>query len=70
MDKQDLFRHHIAGYLVEIEEECRRLGVPMSCLTLIARDPTNDEMSVVLTNDPDLDKACALAANLTARKSQ
>jgi hypothetical protein len=63
MDKMSLFRQDIGVKLVEIEDLCQRWGLPITKLTLIARDPLNDAMFVVLTNEdrPGLQHAIALA---------
>lgn len=37
--------------LEEIAVECRRRGLPMDKLTLIARQTGNDAMSIIKTND-------------------
>jgi hypothetical protein len=42
---------YIGAHLVAIEDELQRLGLPLSKLTFIARDPSNDKMIVVLTNE-------------------
>lgn len=46
-----------------IEQLCRRYGLPLSKITVIARDPTNDNMYTVVTNESEsgLEEACALA---------
>mgnify|MGYP006921319859 CR=1 FL=1 len=41
----------IEGCLSSIESVLRRWGLPMSKLTLIARDPSNDKMTLVITNE-------------------
>lgn len=53
----------VAQRLIKIEDEFRRLGLPLSNITLIARDPANDKMFVCLTNEDQagLERACALA---------
>lgn len=54
----------IVDHLLKIEDDLNKMGVPMSRLTIIARDPTNDEMFVMLTSEPtneDLQKAFQLA---------
>ena len=45
----------------------KRRGVPMQNITLITRDPGNDNMFVCLTNEDQagLEKACGLAINHT-----
>lgn len=55
-------RYKIAMQLVDIETLCDQCGLPMSALTLVARDPANDEMSVVVTNDslPEVRRLIAL----------
>ena len=56
-------RLEIAGKLLKMDDRFRELGISMSNLTLIARDPANDNMFVCVTNETDegLQKATALA---------
>lgn len=43
----------IAEKLCEVEDLCKSYGLPrLTRFTLIARDPENDEMVVVVTNEP------------------
>lgn len=53
----------IEEHLGFIEQVFQCYGLPMSGVTLIARDPADDNMIVVLTNEDllGLEKACALA---------
>jgi len=51
MDNFDLFKLDVIEYLDKIEAKCKRWGVPMSKITLIMRDPDNDEMFVVLSTE-------------------
>ena len=54
----------IVDCLDKIERDLNRMGVPISRLTVIVRDPSNDEMFVMLTNEPtdaELQKAFRLA---------
>lgn len=53
----------VEEHLLKIEQVFRQWSLPLSLTTLIARDPDNDNMIVVLTNeDADgLKKAASLA---------
>lgn len=45
-------QRHIELRLVQIEETCVRYGLPgIQRFTLIARDPSNDRMLIVITNE-------------------
>lgn len=70
MSNMQAFQQHIAVRLVEIEDEMKGWGLPMSKLTLIARDPNNDKMIVVLTNEDEagLAYAATLAVNQQAAR--
>ena len=59
----DDMRLEVSIRLLKIADLFRELGLPLSNLTLIARDPTNDKMFVCLTNEDKagLEQACALA---------
>jgi hypothetical protein len=46
-------RTNVAVLLAEIETVFRRYSLPLSKVTLIARDPANDEMRVTLTNEDE-----------------
>lgn len=61
--KFDLFKLDVIEYLDKIEARCRECGFPMNKITLIMRDPDNDEMFVLLSTDTDegLKKATELA---------
>lgn len=66
----------IAEKLLEIEDLCRSYHFPqLTRYTLIARDPANDEMIVVVTNEPSdefesaLDAAFKALANEPVRPS-
>ena len=63
-DKQEAFaelHYRIVGYLDRIEQACRQQGLrSITNFTVIARDPDNDDMCVVVTND-DLDDAIRVA---------
>lgn len=56
-DKQEALKslnQHVAMRLVQIEDTCRNYGLPsMTKFTLIARDPDNDNMCVVVTNEDE-----------------
>jgi hypothetical protein len=56
-------RTDIALQLVKLEERLRALGVPMDNLTLIARDPANDNVFICVTNENPVGllRACGLA---------
>lgn len=45
--------HYSIGLrMSQIEESCRNYGLPeITKLTIIARDPNNDNMAIVLTNE-------------------
>ena len=44
----------ISAKLVEIERTCRRHGLPaLTQFTVIARDPTNDDMCLVVTSEDE-----------------
>jgi len=49
------FKAEVVDYLIKIEELCRKRNVPMSRVTLIMRDPSNDEMCVLLTTEKGSD---------------
>jgi hypothetical protein len=53
----------IEQHLGEIERTIARYGLPLSSITLIARDPNNDRKIIVLNNDglAGLEKSCRLA---------
>jgi hypothetical protein len=65
MNKIQSFKLDIAEKLIEIEDRCKAWGLPITKLTMIARDPNNDKMLVVLTNEDraGLQQATALALN-------
>jgi len=55
----------VVNHLDKIERDLNRMGLPLSRLTIIVRDPANDEMFVMLTSEKtaeDLAKAFRLAA--------
>ena len=64
-----MFKAEIVGYLDKIEAHCKKAGLQMSKLTLLMRNPVNDEMAVLLTNEtPDelraaIEKALAQEIN-------
>ena len=68
MSNMQAFQRQIAVRLVEIEDEMKGWGLPMSKFTLIARDPNNDKMIIVLTNEDEagLSYAATLAVNQQA----
>lgn len=61
--KLDSLQLDLSLRLLKIEDYLRSRGVAMEKITLIARDPNNDRMFVVLTNEDSagLGKACAMA---------
>jgi len=56
-------RHTLALRLMEIEEYMCSMGATMPNITLIMRDPANDEMILVVTSEDQegLEKACRIA---------
>jgi hypothetical protein len=65
-DKQRLMQElkdEIAIRCLGIEELCRSYGLPLSKITVIARDPTNAKMYTCVTNESEggLAEACGLA---------
>ena len=44
-------RFEVGCLLVEIEDVFKNYGLPITGITLVARDPANDHMIVVLTNE-------------------
>lgn len=64
-------RQHITMRLVQIEGVCRNYGLPeITNFTLIARDPNNDKMVIVVTNEgaEGVKVATELAVNLSAKQ--
>lgn len=58
---------HIATKLISIEDELKSLGLEgISKMTLIARDPDNDDMLVCVSND-DLERAFQAAIKHEAK---
>lgn len=66
LEKQQAFaelNYRIAVQLTEIEEMCHEQGLTrLVRFSLIARDPGNDEMCLVITND-DVKEAARVALN-------
>ena len=63
----------VVNHLDKIERDLNKMGLPMSRLTVIVRDPSNDEMFVMLTSEPtaeDLVKAFRLAAGAPEIKTE
>lgn len=58
------FRQELAKRLASIERLCKQRGVPMTKQTLILRDPDNDNMSLVLTNEDSLEQAWRIVCYL------
>jgi len=54
-------KHYLEiDFLLPIQDYlCNYLKLGMRCLTLVARNPEDDEMHIILTND-DLDKVLML----------
>ena len=67
-EKLDELRTQIALKLLEIEEICRYRNAPVENITLIARNPRNDNMFVVVTNEDSagLGKARELISTMEA----
>lgn len=59
-----IFRQDVAKRLDAIARLCKRRGVPMVKQTLILRDPDNDDMSLLLTNEDTLEEAFRVARKL------
>lgn len=49
--KMHELKQELAAHLVQIELASKRLGLPLTRLTLVARDPNNKDMFVILSND-------------------
>ena len=64
------FRSAVADKLVDIENIARNFGLhQLTRITLIARNPDNERMSVVVSNEgneENLRAACAVATKLRA----
>jgi len=63
----------VVNHLDKIERDLNKMGLPMSRLTVIVRDPSNDEMFVMLTNEPtdaELQKAFRLAVGAPEIKTE
>lgn len=58
-------RFDVGCLLVEIEDVFKNYGLPMTGITLVARDPANDNMIVVLTNEDGEGRQRALALAIT-----
>lgn len=56
----DQMRIDVAMLLVEAEEIFKSYSLPITGITLVARDPTNDNMFVILTNEDEEGKEYAL----------
>lgn len=55
LDLLSQLRFEISDKLCEIEEICNSYSLPLTRFSLLARDPSNDEMGILLTNEPDAD---------------
>lgn len=66
-----LFRQDLARHVDEIKRLCKTWGVPQLAthVTLILRDPTNDHMSFVLTNEAAVADAYRVAQMLEQEPS-
>lgn len=53
-------RVDVGCFLVEIEDVFKAYGLPLTGITLVARDPANDNMIVVLTNEDGAGRKRAL----------
>lgn len=50
--------------LMQIEDSCGEYGLSaLTHFTVIARDPNNDDMCLVVTNEEDIAKGCTVAMN-------
>ena len=58
-------RFDVGCLLVEIEDVFKNYGLPMTGITLVARDPANDNMIVVLTHEDGEGRQRALALAIT-----
>lgn len=56
MNMMDNLRDYIALQLVRIEDKCREWGMSgVDSTSLLVRDRNNSDMSIWLSNDPDVD---------------
>lgn len=63
----------ISGKLVEIEELLERAGNTMPNITLFARNPNNDKMSIIISSelsDDEIRKAFEIVMTNATKKSQ
>lgn len=58
-------RMEVAERLIEIEDVFKNYGLPLTGITLVARDPANDNMIVVLTNEDGAGRKRALELGIT-----
>ena len=58
-------RMDVADLLVEIEYVITNYGLPLTGITLVARDPANDDMIIVLTNEDGPGRKRALELGIT-----
>ncbi len=56
-----MFRQELSKRLDSIGRLCTKWGVPMTKRTLILRDPANDDMCLVQTNEDILEDALRVA---------
>jgi len=61
-----LFRHAMAQHVDGIKRLCQQWGIPQLAthVTVILRDPTNDTMSFVLTDEASVADAYRVARRL------
>ena len=52
-EKLEFLKAEIAGHLGQIDGTLEEWGLDLRCLTLIARDPDDDESVVVVSNDDE-----------------
>lgn len=58
-------RVEVGCLLVEIEDVFASYGLPLTGITLVARDPSNDNMIIVLTNEDAEGRKRALELGIT-----
>lgn len=58
-------RMEVAELLIGIEDVFKNYGLPLTGITLVARDPANDDMIVVLTNEDGKGRKRALELGIT-----
>ena len=65
-DPHPILRQEIEKHLTDVRHLCKKWGVPAlgTKLTLILRDPANDEMSLVYTDEEDCSESFRVARKL------